>query len=54
MSTEYQITKRGQLKNFKDYYINVESTDKEFIDFIDRELDTIIHNILYGKKEWTL
>lgn len=54
MSTEYQITKRGQLNNFKDYYINVESTDREFIESIDRELDTILHNIIYGKKMWSL
>lgn len=44
MSTKYEITKRGQLNNFKDYYINVESTDKEFMDFIDRELDKILKN----------
>lgn len=43
MSTEYQLTKRGQ-KNFHEYYINVESTDKEFMDFIDRELDKILKN----------
>lgn len=53
MSTEYQLTKRGQ-KNFHEYYINVESTDKEFIESIDRELDTILHNIIYGKKMWSL
>lgn len=44
MSTKYEITKRGQLKNFKDYYINVESNDKEFMEFIDRELDKILKN----------
>ena len=44
MSTKYEITKRGQLKNFDSYYINVESTDKEFMDFIDRELDKILKN----------
>jgi len=44
MSTKYEITKRGQLEKFDNYYINVESTDKEFIDFIDRELDKILKN----------
>lgn len=44
MSTEYQLTKRGQLKNYAPYYINVESNDKEFMDFIDQELDKILKN----------
>lgn len=44
MSTKYEITKRGQLEKFDNYYINVESTDKEFMDFIDRELDKILKN----------
>lgn len=44
MSTEYQITKRGQLEKFDNYYINVESTNKEFMDFIDRELDKLLKN----------
>lgn len=44
MSTEYQLTKRGQLTNFDNYYINVESTDKEFMDFIDQELDKLLKN----------
>ena len=46
MSTEYQITKRGYLKNYTPYYINVEANDKEFMDYIDKKLNELLQD--YG------
>ena len=45
MSTEYQLTKRGRFHDYSEFYINIESSNKKFMDFMDKELDSILKKI---------
>lgn len=42
MSKNYELTRRDFINGFEEYYIHIETNNKEFLEYIDKGLDKLI------------